>query len=119
MATFDDFWSKAENLAKNAAAATRHAADSAKLSINIAAEEDKLKNAYAALGALCYPLLEAEVVPQGDAITQQMLQIRQQLSRLATLRAQKAAGTTQEQTDQTAAEPEANSEDFEEIKKLP
>ena len=40
--TFSDLWARAGSLARTAAAATRHAADSAKLSINIAAEEENL-----------------------------------------------------------------------------
>ena len=46
MSHFDEFWNRAASAAQTAASATKRAANSAKLSIAIAAEEEKVKSAY-------------------------------------------------------------------------
>lgn len=54
MSHFDEFWNRAASAAQTAASATKRAANSAKLSIAIAAEEEKVKSAYQAIGKLYY-----------------------------------------------------------------
>ncbi len=101
---FSDLWAKAGSLARTAAAATRHAADSAKLSINIAAEEERLKNAYAALGRLYYEALEAGTTPEGEAFRQQLALIRQTLQKIELYRRQKEQAPRQESTGEETTE---------------
>lgn len=112
---FSDLWAKAGSLARTAAAATRHAADSAKLSINIAAEEENLKKAYAALGRLYYEALESGTIPEGEAFDQQIALIRQTLQKIELYRRQKEQAPRQESTGEAAAETTAVTEDAEEM----
>lgn len=109
--TFSDLWARAGSLARTAAAATRHAADSAKLSINIAAEEESLKKAYAALGRLYYEALESGTMPEGEAFDQQIALIRQTLQKIELYRRQKEQAPRQESTGEAAVETTAVTED--------
>lgn len=97
---FSDLWAKAGSLARTAAAATRHVADSAKLSINIAAEEERLKNAYALLGRLYYEALEAGTQPEGEVFTQQLALVRETLQKIEFYRRQKEQTPRQEEPTQ-------------------
>lgn len=108
---FSDLWARAGSLARTAAAATRHAADSAKLSINIAAEEENLKKAYAALGRLYYEALESGTTPEGEAFDQQIALIRQTLQKIELYRRQKEQAPRQESTGEAAVETTAVTED--------
>lgn len=108
---FSDLWARAGSLARTAAAATRHAADSAKLSINIAAEEENLKKAYAALGRLYYEALESGTMPEGEAFDQQIALIRQTLQKIELYRRQKEQAPRQESTGEAAVETTAVTED--------
>lgn len=108
---FSDLWARAGSLARTAAAATRHAADSAKLSINIAAEEENLKKAYAALGRLYYEALESGTMPEGEAFDQQIALIRQTLQKIELYRRQKEQAPRQESTGEATAETTAVTED--------
>ena len=112
---FSDLWARAGSLARTAAAATRHAADSAKLSINIAAEEENLKKAYAALGRLYYEALESGTTPDGEAFDQQIALIRQTLQKIELYRRQKEQAPRQESTGEAAVETTAVTEDAEEM----
>ena len=108
---FSDLWARAGSLARTAAAATRHAADSAKLSINIAAEEENLKKAYAALGRLYYEALDSGTMPEGEAFDQQIALIRQTLQKIELYRRQKEQAPRQESTGEAAVETTAVAED--------
>lgn len=108
---FSDLWARAGSLARTAAAATRHAADSAKLSINIAAEEENLKKAYAALGRLYYEALDSGTMPEGEAFDQQIALIRQTLQKIELYRRQKEQAPRQESTGEAAVETTAVTED--------
>ncbi len=108
---FSDLWARAGSLARTAAAATRHAADSAKLSINIAAEEENLKKAYAALGRLYYESLDSGTMPEGEAFDQQIALIRQTLQKIELYRRQKEQAPRQESTGEAAVETTAVAED--------
>ena len=112
---FSDLWARAGSLARTAAAATRHAADSAKLSINIAAEEENLKKAYAALGRLYYESLDSGTTPEGEAFDQQIALIRQTLQKIELYRRQKEQAPRQESTGEAAVETTAVTEDAEEM----
>ncbi len=112
---FSDLWARAGSLARTAAAATRHAADSAKLSINIAAEEENLKKAYAALGRLYYEALDSGTTPEGEAFDQQIALIRQTLQKIELYRRQKEQAPRQESTGEAAVETTAVAEDAEEM----
>lgn len=108
MTGFDDFMSKAGAAARTAAGAARRGAELAKLSIQIAAQEDKLKTAYAELGKLIYvgkPVNDAQV-------QEQMNLIRVNLEQLNALRRKKEAEA--DQNGGAAAEPEytAGEDDF-------
>ena len=65
MSHFDEFWNRAASAAQTAASATKRAANSAKLSIAIAAEEEKVKSAYQAIGKLYYQDQIAAATPSG------------------------------------------------------
>lgn len=89
MSNFDDFLNRAGSVAQTAAAATKRAATTAKLSISIAAEEDKVKTAYQAIGKLYYQDKLSGTVPSGPAYDEQLSRIEASLHRIGELRSQK------------------------------
>lgn len=89
MSNFDTLLNRAASVAQTAAAATKRAANSAKLSISIAAEEDKIKAAYQALGKLYYQDKIAAAVPAGPAYDEQLSRIEAALQRISELRSQR------------------------------
>ena len=68
--------------AQTAASATKRAANSAKLSIAIAAEEEKVKSAYQAIGKLYYQDQIAAATPSGPAYDEQICRIDAALQRI-------------------------------------
>lgn len=89
MSNFDDFLNRAGSVAQTAAAATKRAATTAKLSISIAAEEDKVKTAYQAIGKLYYQDKLSGTAPSGPAYDEQLERIEAALHRIGELRSQK------------------------------
>ncbi len=114
MSGFDDFMSKAEAAAKTAAGAARRGAEQAKLAIQIAAEEDKLKTAYAQLGKLTYDAIRAGADPDDAALEQKMETIRKHLEAIRELRRRKESYASQDAA-RPASKPDAREEDFVEI----
>lgn len=107
MNNLDELLNRASSVAQTAAAATKRAANSAKLSIAIAAEEEKVKAAYQAIGKLYYQNKCAAAAPIGPAYDEQIARIEASLRRIGELRSQR---------DVTAPAPEdrdgAQAEDF-------
>ena len=101
---------KAIHLAQETAAAASRAANSAKLSVQIAAEEERLNRAYQALGKLYYQDITAGVVTQGPWYQQQLDNIAQSLEKIRQLRSQKEPASDLCPVPQDA--PQANPEDF-------
>ncbi len=89
MSHFDEFWNRAASAAQTAASATKRAANSAKLSIAIAAEEEKVKSAYQAIGKLYYQDKIAAAAPTGPAYDEQVHRIDGALQRIGELRSQR------------------------------
>lgn len=89
MSHFDEFWNRAASAAQTAASATKRAANSAKLSIAIAAEEEKVKSAYQAIGKLYYQDQIAAATPSGPAYDEQICRIDAALQRIGELRSQR------------------------------
>ena len=89
MSHFDEFWNRAASAAQTAASATKRAANSAKLSIAIAAEEEKVKSAYQAIGKLYYQDKIAAAAPTGPAYDEQVRRIDGALQRIGELRSQR------------------------------
>lgn len=89
MPTFDDMLNRAAGLAESAAEATRRTAHSARLSVKIAAQQDRLRTAYARLGELTYAgtVLGREV--SQEAVEQCNDEIRAILNRLGELNREK------------------------------
>ena len=89
MSHFDEFWNRAASAAQTAASATKRAANSAKLSIAIAAEEEKVKAAYQAIGKLYYQDRISAAAPAGPAYDEQVGRIDAALQRIGELRSQR------------------------------
>lgn len=89
MSNFDEFWNRAASAAQTAASATKRAANSAKISIAIAAEEEKVKAAYQAIGKLYYQDHIAAATPAGPAYEEQTRRIDAALQRIGELRSQR------------------------------
>lgn len=89
MSNFDEFWNRAASAAQTAASATKRAANSAKISIAIAAEEEKVKAAYQAIGKLYYQDHIAATTPAGPAYEEQTRRIDAALQRIGELRSQR------------------------------
>lgn len=101
---------KAIHLAQETAAAASRAAASAKLSVQIAAEEERLNRAYQALGKLYYQDITTGVVTQGPWYQQQLDNIAQSLEKIRQLRSQKEPASDLCPVPQDT--PEAGPEDF-------
>ena len=89
MSNFDELLSRASSVAQTAAAATKRAASSAKLSIAIAAEEEKVRSAYQAIGKLHHQDKIAGAVAAGPAYDEQLDRINAALRRIGELRSQR------------------------------
>ena len=89
MSHFDEFWNRAASAAQTAASATKRAANSAKLSIALAAEEEKVKSAYQAIGTLYSQDKIAAAAPTGPAYDEQVRRIDGALQRIGELRSQR------------------------------
>ena len=85
MSHFDEFWNRAASAAQTAASATKRAANS----IAIAAEEEKVKSAYQAIGKLYYQDKIAATAPAGPAYDEQVRRIDAALQRIGELRSQR------------------------------
>lgn len=96
MSNFDDFLNRAGSVAQTAAAATKRAATTAKLSIAIAAEEDKVKTAYQAIGKQYYQDILSGTVPGGPVYDEQLGRIEASLHRIGELRSQKNVAPQQD-----------------------
>lgn len=83
-------------------AAAKRAAGSVGIEVSIAAEEQKIKEAYQALGKLCYQAAKAGKEPAGIAFADQYRKIDASLKRIKELRDSKNVG-----------DPYADEEDFE------
>lgn len=88
---FQDLLDKASAAARAAAEAARSAAHAAKLSIAIAAEEDKIRTAYQQLGKQYFQDTTAGVPTQGPAYEKQIALIQEAATRIAELKERKNA----------------------------
>ncbi len=87
MQNFDEFMNRAASAAQTAAAATKRGLSNAKLSISIAAEEDKIKTAYTAIGQRYFQDVQSGMEPEGPFYQEQMRRIRESGKRIAELKA--------------------------------
>lgn len=67
-------------------AAARRAADNINTDLTIAAQEQKVKEAYQALGKLYYQHVSTGLVAEGDAFNQKMKAAEEALARIAQLK---------------------------------
>jgi hypothetical protein len=72
-------------------AVTRHAANAVGTELNIVAHEQRVREAYQALGKLYYNYVSSGVLPEGDAFDEKVAVITEELKRIKELRDQKAA----------------------------
>lgn len=72
-------------------AVARHAANNVGTELNIAAHEQRLREAYQALGKLYYNYVSSGLLPEGDAFDEKMAVVAEELKRIKELRSQKAA----------------------------
>ena len=70
---------------------TRHAANKVGTELNIVAHEQRVREAYQALGKLYYNYVSSGVLPEGDAFDEKVAVITEELKRIKELRDQKAA----------------------------
>lgn len=67
-------------------AAAKRAADSVATDVNVAAQEQKIRDAYRALGKLYYQAVQAGTAPEGEAFDVQLDAIRAGLEEINRLR---------------------------------
>ena len=80
----NDFLNKLE-------AVTRHAANRVGTEVNIVAHEQRVREAYQALGKLYYNYVSSGLTPEGDAFDEKMAVIEGELKRIKELRSQRSA----------------------------
>lgn len=104
MIQFDDLRTKAAKVVETAVDATKRAANSARISIRVAAEEEKIKAAYQAIGKLYHQDHAAGGVKEGPAYTEQLNRIAASLERIQELKSQKDVTGTAYSQGGTATE---------------
>ena len=72
-------------------AVTRRAADAVGTELNIVAHEQRVREAYQALGKLYYHHVSSGCLPEGDAFDEKMAVIAEELKRIKELRSHKTA----------------------------
>ncbi len=87
MQNFDEFIDRAASVAQTAAAATKRGLSNAKIALSIAAEEDKIKTAYTAIGKQYFQDVQSDREPAGPFYQEQMRRIRESGKRIAELKA--------------------------------
>ena len=85
---FEEFKAKASGVLDTVANATSRAAGAAKLSVNVYAEEEKIKTAYQAIGKLYFADSKAGAPLSGPAYDQQMAKIEAAMARIEELKNQ-------------------------------
>ncbi len=98
MQNFDEFMNRAAAAAQTAAAATKRGLSKAKLSISIAAEEDKIKTAYTAIGQRYFEDVQSGAEPDGPFYQEQLRRIRQAADRIAEYKAQRQVAPEEDVT---------------------
>ena len=111
MPTLDELWTKVEEAAKTAVSATLHAADSARTSIRIAAQEERIKGCCTVLGKLYWDAVESGKTPDGPEFQQQLRLIREARDKIRQYRQQ--CPREEDAPTPDAAAPTAGDEDFE------
>lgn len=85
---FDAFKAKASDVLNTVANATSRAAGAAKTSVNVYAEEEKIKTAYQAIGKMYFADSKAGNPVSGPAYDQQIAKVESALARIRELRSQ-------------------------------
>ena len=70
-------------------AAARHAAGAVGTELNIAVQEQKVREQYQALGKLYYQYVSSGLLPEGQIFDEKMTAVAEGLKRIAELKAQK------------------------------
>ncbi len=89
MQNFDEFMDRAAAVAHTAAAATKRGLSNAKISISIAAEEDKIRTAYTVMGKQYFQDVQSGREPVGPIYQEQMRRIREARRRIAEYKSQR------------------------------
>ena len=111
MTNFEELWSKLGDATQTVLSATRHAADSARTSIQIAAQEDRIKRCYTVLGRLYCQAVDTGKAPEGPDFQEQLRLIQQAREKIRQYR-QQCPGEEGPPAEGPAA-PTAQEEDFE------
>ena len=85
---FDELKNKAAGVLGTMAGAASRAAGAAKTSVNVCAEEDKIRTAYQALGKLYYRDSKAGTAPSGPEYDRELEKIEAAFARIRELRNQ-------------------------------
>ena len=83
---FDEFKTKAAETLNTVANAATRAADSARVSVNVYSEEEKIKTAYRELGKLFYADAKAGRPVSGPAYEEQIAKVDASMARIRKLR---------------------------------
>ena len=89
MPNLDDLLNRASSVAQTATAVAKHAAASAKISIAIAAEEEKVRLAYHTIGRMYHQARISGAPVTGPAFEAQLQRVDAALDRIGELRSQR------------------------------